>query len=315
MNILNAPHPRSRIYTSPNSYWSFLRDLLLGRIKKGDEVGKIEKVIAEKFGAPEAVCLPMNRVGLYLVLKNLIKPGQEVIMSPYTIADVVNMVVCAGGIPVFADIEQQSCNISPAEVEKLINNNTGAVIVTHLHGVAARVYEIQTLCRQHNLALIEDAAQAFGGRAKGKRLGTIGDVGIYSIGMYKNINSWYGGAIVAKDSALLGKIRVELAQYDFQSSVFILKKMLKGLTTDLLTHPIIFRPLTYWLFRYGYLHDIGWINKQVEIELDLKLKKEIPSNYLCRYTPFQARLALAQTFSATSRALGAAWGTPSRMAG
>ena len=46
MNILNAPHPRSRIYTSPNSYWSFLRDLLLGRIKKGDEVGKIEKVIA-----------------------------------------------------------------------------------------------------------------------------------------------------------------------------------------------------------------------------------------------------------------------------
>jgi len=207
---------------------------------------------------------------------------------------VVNMVVLASGVPVFTDIEQRSCNLNPAEVAKLIDKNTGAVIATHLHGVGARIYEILDICRQHNIPLIEDAAQSFGGKAKGKRLGTIGDVGIYSLGMYKNINSWYGGAVVAKDSALLNKLRAELAQYDFQSPIFILKKMLKGLATDLLTYPLIFQPLTYWLFRYGFLHDIGWINRQVEIELDLELKKEMPANYLRRYTPFQARLALSQ---------------------
>ena len=294
MNIFGAPHPRSRIYTKPKSYWSFWSDLLLGRFNKGNDVQKFERALAEKFGVPEAVCVSMARVGIYLVLKNLIKPGQNVIMSPYTVADVVNMVVLASGVPVFTDIEQRSCNLNPAEVAKLIDKNTGAVIATHLHGVGARIYEILALCRQHNIPLIEDAAQSFGGKAKGKRLGTIGDVGIYSLGMYKNINSWYGGAVVAKDSALLNKLRAELAQYDFQSPIFILKKMLKGLATDLLTYPLIFQPLTYWLFRYGFLHDIGWINRQVEIELDLELKKEMPANYLRRYTPFQARLALSQ---------------------
>ena len=294
MNIFGAPHPRSRIYTKPKSYWSFWSDLLLGRFNKGNDVQKFERALAEKFGVPEAVCVSMTRVGIYLVLKNLIKPGQNVIMSPYTVADVVNMVVLAGGVPIFTDIEQRSCNLNPAEVAKLIDKNTGAVIATHLHGVGARIYEILALCRQHNIPLIEDAAQSFGGKAKGKRLGTIGDVGIYSLGMYKNINSWYGGAVVAKDSALLNKLRAELAQYDFQSPIFILKKMLKGLATDLLTYPLIFQPLTYWLFRYGFLHDIGWINRQVEIELDLELKKEMPANYLRRYTPFQARLALSQ---------------------
>ncbi|PIP15475.1 MAG: hypothetical protein CO003_01620 [Candidatus Portnoybacteria bacterium CG_4_8_14_3_um_filter_44_15] len=294
MNIFGAPHPRSRIYTKPKSYWSFWSDLLLGRFNKGNDVQKFERALAEKFGVPEAVCVSMTRVGIYLVLKNLIKPGQNVIMSPYTVADVVNMVVLASGVPVFTDIEQRSCNLNPAEVAKLIDKNTGAVIATHLHGVGARIYEILALCRQHNIPLIEDAAQSFGGKAKGKRLGTIGDVGIYSLGMYKNINSWYGGAVVAKDSALLNKLRAELAQYDFQSPIFILKKMLKGLATDLLTYPLIFQPLTYWLFRYGFLHDIGWINRQVEIELDLELKKEMPANYLRRYTPFQARLALSQ---------------------
>lgn len=268
--------------------------MLLGRFNKGNDVQKFERALAEKFGVPEAVCVSMTRVGIYLVLKNLIKPGQNVIMSPYTVADVVNMVVLASGVPVFTDIEQRSCNLNPAEVAKLIDKNTGAVIATHLHGVGARIYEILALCRQHNIPLIEDAAQSFGGKAKGKRLGTIGDVGIYSLGMYKNINSWYGGAVVAKDSALLNKLRAELAQYDFQSPIFILKKMLKGLATDLLTYPLIFQPLTYWLFRYGFLHDIGWINRQVEIELDLELKKEMPANYLRRYTPFQARLALSQ---------------------
>jgi dTDP-4-amino-4,6-dideoxygalactose transaminase len=290
----NMPYPRYRIYTRFNSYWWFFNDLLLGRLKKGNDVEILERKLAEKFKVSEAVCIPMARVGIYLALKNLIKPGQGVIMSPYTIADVVNMVVCAGGTPVFADIEQRSCNLNPDEVAKLIDQNTGAVIVTHLHGVGARVYEILDICRQHNLPLIEDAAQAFGGRAGGRRLGTIGDVGIFSFGMYKNINSWYGGAVVAKDGALLGKIRAELSQCDYQSPVFILKKILKGLLNDILTHPSVFRPLTYWIFRFGFLRDIKLINKQVEIELDLKLKKEIPMRYLARYAPFQARLALSQ---------------------
>ncbi len=289
-----APHPRFRIYTRPKSYWSFFSDLILGRLKKGSDVEKLERLLIEKFNVSEAVCVSMARVGIYLTIKHLIKPGQGVIMSPYTVADVVNMVISAGGVPVFADIEQETCNINPKEVERLIDDKTGAVLITHLHGAAAPAFEILEICRQHHLPMIEDAAQAFGAVLNGKRLGTIGDAGIYSFGMYKNINSWYGGAVVSDNENLINKIRQEVNQYNYQSSTFILKKILKGLLTDTLTHPFIFKPLTYWLFRYGFLHDIRWINRQVEIELDVKRRDVLPFHYLARYTPFQARLALAQ---------------------
>ena len=294
MNIFSAPHPRSRIYTNFNSYWSFLKDLFLNKINKGNDVEIFEKQLANKFKVSEAVCVSMARVAIYLALKNLIKPGQGVIMSPYTIADVINMVILAGGTPVFADIEKHSCNIDSNKVEQLINNNTGAVLVTHLHGVGASISKVLKICRKHNIPLIEDSAQSFGGHEYGKRFGTIGDVGIYSLGMYKNINSWYGGVVVSNNKDLINKIRSEISQYNYMSKVFILKRILKGLMTDILTNPLIFRPLTYWIFRYGFLNDIRWINKKVEIELDLRLKETIPDQYLTKYTPFQARLALSQ---------------------
>lgn len=294
MTIFPAPHPRYRLYTRINSYASFLKDLIFGRFNKGPDVEKLEKALAQKFEVSYAVCVPQNRVGAYFVIKNLIKPGQEVIMSPYTVADVVNMVICAGGVPVFADIDQRSTNINPDKIEQLINNNTGAVMITHLHGIAAPSHKILEICRGHNLPLVEDAAQAFGGKEAGKRLGTIGDAGIFSLGMYKNINSWYGGAVVSENKELIDTIRSEINQYAYQTPKFIFKKILKGLMLDLFTCPIIFRPLTYWIFRYGFLHDISLINRLVEIELDLKLKDKIPLKYLARYTPFQARLAFSQ---------------------
>ncbi len=289
-----APHPRSRIYTTFNSYFSFFAELLSGRIATGDDTEKFERALSEKLAVANVVCAPMARVGIYLALKQLIKPGQGVIMSPYTIADVVNMIVCAGGVPVFCDIEQRSCNIDADKIEGLIDGNTGAVLITHLHGIAAPADKIMAICRKHNLPLIEDTAQAFGASENGRMLGTIGTAGVYSFGMYKNINCWYGGAVVSNDKELIDKIRSELCQYDYQSPKYIFQRLLKGWLTDLLTWPLVFQPLTFWIFRYGFLNNIGWINKRVEIELDLQLKSKLPDHYLKRLTPWQARLALPQ---------------------
>jgi len=289
-----APSPRSRLYTTFNSYVSFLVNLLTGKINQGDDVAKFEQALAEKLDVPYVVCLPMDRVGIYLAVKNLIKPGQGVIMSPYTIADVVNMVILAGGKPVFCDIKQRSCNIDPEKIEELFDDNTGAVLITHLHGVAVPAAKILEICRRHNLPMIEDTAQAFGASENGKMLGTIGTAGVFSFGMYKNINCWYGGAVASRDKDLIDKIRSEINKYDYQPAGFIVKRMLKGLLTDLLTWPALFKPLTFWIFRFGFLNDIHAINRFVEIELDLRLKDKMPKKYLKCLTPWQARLALPQ---------------------
>src|SRR4051812_32846748 len=105
--------------------------------------------------------MPMARVAIYEVVKAIIRPGASVVMSPYTIADVVNMVIAAGGRPVFADVDPRSGNLSPTELPRLIDKDTGAVLATHFYGCAADIVEIANICRERNVPLIEDSAQAF----------------------------------------------------------------------------------------------------------------------------------------------------------
>ena len=105
-------------------------------------------------------------------MKDLVQPGRRVVLSPYTLSDVVNMVVVAGAEPVFADVERETCNIDPAQVEELIDDSTDAVIVTHLHGLICDMDRIGAICRERGVALIEDAAQACGPQCGGRRAGT-----------------------------------------------------------------------------------------------------------------------------------------------
>ena len=206
------PEPRFRIYTKLYSYMTFIRDIAFMRMNKGNDIDVLEKKICEKFETGNAVCMPMARVGIHLAVKSVIKPGQKVILSSYNLADVINMVLCAKGEPLFADIVSATCNIDPDEVESLVeeNGNIGAVIVTHLHGVAAPVFKINEICKKHGIPVIEDAAQAVGGKLNGKRLGTIGDIGLISFGMYKNITSWVGGVVFTDNDEIAKKIREEI---------------------------------------------------------------------------------------------------------
>ena len=125
MSIL-LPNPRFRIYTSPQIYKSVLKDVVLWRARKRIDCAKVEKEIQQRFSIHNSICVPQGRVGIYLAVKAIIKPGQKVVLSPYTIADIINMVICAGGVPEFADIERETCNIDPVEIDKLIDEDTGA---------------------------------------------------------------------------------------------------------------------------------------------------------------------------------------------
>src|SRR5688572_19162810 len=197
---LGAPRPRYRLYSAPGSYLRVAREVLLGRSARGPGIEELEARLMAFSSVPRAVCMPSARVGIFLVLKNLIRPGQEVVLSPYTIADVVNMVICAGGVPVFADVERSTCNIDPKSVARLIGPRTGAVLATHLHGLCCDLEPLSRLCREKGIPLVEDAAQAFGASLDGRRAGTWGQAGVYSFGMYKNVNAIFGGAVVTSDS-------------------------------------------------------------------------------------------------------------------
>src|SRR5215468_5651367 len=106
-------NPRFRTYSTPGTYGRIVTDTLLGRSARGDDLASFEQAIKQRTGAPFALCMPQARVAIFMALRALISPGQKVILSPYTIYDVINMVICAGGIPVFADIDRATCNLLP----------------------------------------------------------------------------------------------------------------------------------------------------------------------------------------------------------
>src|SRR5262249_7087599 len=144
--MLGAPEPRFRIYTKPSSYGRIFADVLAGCSAKEPELEHLEKDIARLTGSRYAISMPTARTGIYLTLASLIKPGQKVLLSPITIVDVINMVLCAGGIPHFIDTEDKTCNIDAAQIEKQIDPSTGAVLITHLHGLACDVERIRQIC-------------------------------------------------------------------------------------------------------------------------------------------------------------------------
>ncbi len=288
------PLPRYRIYSRPRDYARLAGDLVRRRWRSGEACRELEAEIERRCGVAYALSTAKARVGIFLTVRALVHPGQKVVLSPYTISDVVNMVICAGGIPVFADLERETCNIDPAQIEKLVDADTGAVLVTHLHGLACDMERIAAGCRQRGVPLIEDAAQAFGARIGERRTGTFGDAGIYSFGMYKNVNAFFGGMIVTPHAELAERLRSEIQEHPYQELGYYLSKVASGLATDLATWPPLFRSLTYRVFRFGYLHDVGMLNNQVSIDSDPRIKRRLPESYLRQLTPGQARLILSQ---------------------
>lgn len=291
-----SSNPNNRLYTDLNSYAQFLGHML-GRRSETDQgdIDKFQHALCERLGAKHALCVFQCRVGIYLAVKAVIEPGQEVILAPYTLTDVVNMVYFAGGKPVFADVDRDTCNISAAEVEKLIGPNTGAVMITHLHGVAADAHRIRKICDRFNVPMLEDCAQAFGVKEQGREVGTIGDVGIFSFEMHKNLATWMGGAIVTDRDDVIASCKKELESFNHPPLPGIVRKIKSGLINDVARSPGVFQLLTYPVIRFGRLKNVNAINNtQVRKPQESVIADTLPDVYKSRYLPFQARIGLSR---------------------
>lgn len=294
--MFNAPQPRSKLYTTAAAYANGAVASLTG-LGYGHGTDGLERALEAFYPGSYAAAVPQARVGIYLVLKNLIRPGQKVILSPYTISDVVNMVLCAGGLPLFADIERGgSCNIDADEVLRLLEreSDVGAVMVTHFYGLMCNIDPILAACRARNIPLIEDAAQAFGAKHNGKRAGTIGDVGIFSFGLLKNVTSFIGGAVIASDRDLIEKIRKDLQDFPTFPKGALLGKMAKGAAFDLATFPAAFELCVYWLFRYASLHNLNFFSNKLATDSNPVAYSQFPARYAYRMSGVQADLVRSQ---------------------
>lgn len=293
--MLTSPRSRARFYARWTNYQKVALDSLRGRIHEGPEaIPAVEHELATFLGVKHAVMMPQARVGIYLTLKALTAKKKKVVLSPYTIHDVINMVICAGATPVFADIDRKTCNIDTAEVARLIDDQTGAVFVTHLHGLACDIEGVRDVCKARGVPLVEDTCQSLGATVKGRRVGTFGKAGIFSFGMAKNVNCLYGGAVTTDDDELAAQLRAEIADFPYQTAELLLKRAAFCFTGDIMTADVLFPLSTFWIFRFGYLNQVEALNKRWRGEDAPQIKRQIPETYLRRMTPMQARLLLPQ---------------------
>jgi dTDP-4-amino-4,6-dideoxygalactose transaminase len=173
-----------------------------GWLSTGPRVGAFQKLFRDYIGTKYGLALNSCTAGLHLaMLAAGLRPGDEVITSPMTFAATANAIVHTGAVPVFADIELPSMNIDPAQIEKKITAKTKAIIPVHLCGRPCDMRRIMAIARKHNLVVIEDAAHAIEAVYQGKKIGAIGDMGVFSFYVTKNLVTGEGGMITTDSDA------------------------------------------------------------------------------------------------------------------
>lgn len=174
----------------------------------GGNIGKLESEFRGYFDVPFAFALNSGRESLYAILQALnFKKNDEIILQSFTCMVVVNAIVWNGLKPIYTDIDKSDFNMDVKDFEKKITKKTKAVIIQHTFGIPAKMDEIKAICYKRKLVLIEDCAHTIGGKYKGKYLGTIGDIGFFSLGRSKAISCVSGGMIVTKDKKYGEKIK------------------------------------------------------------------------------------------------------------
>jgi dTDP-4-amino-4,6-dideoxygalactose transaminase len=174
----------------------------------GPMVTEFEKAFAKFVKTKHAIAVNTGTAALHLAIAGAdVKPGDEVILPSFTFVATAEVVVIAGAKPVFVDIDPETYNISPKEIEKVITKKTKAIMPVDLYGLPADMQPIREIADKHGLKIIEDAAQAHGAVYNGKPAGAFTDVACWSFYASKNMTTGEGGMITTNNDEVAKKLR------------------------------------------------------------------------------------------------------------
>jgi len=175
----------------------------------GEEVRAFEAEWAAEFGAAHAVSVNSATSGLYAAVgASGAGPGDEVIVSPYTMVASATAAVVYNAVPVFADIDPRTFNMSPESIAAAITPRTKAIVVVHIFGQPADMDPIMALAEKHGIVVIEDCAQSPYATYKGRPVGTLGHMGVFSLNYHKHIHTGEGGVVTTNDPVLAEKLQL-----------------------------------------------------------------------------------------------------------
>jgi len=262
--------------------------------KISDKTAEFEAAFAQYIGVDHASAVPSGRTGFSIVLDSLdFKDGDEVICSAFNYHVIPFIIKSKGLKPVFVDIDARTHNINVDLIEDKITPRTKCVIATHLSGAACEIERISSICKKYQLILIEDVAHACGGEFNGKKLGSFGDIAVFSFGPGKSLTTLRGGMIVTNNPDLFSKV-TEIFKSTFyspnwfQRTLFFAKPLLEVIFTRRIFFAVIVYPILIVLDALG-LDFIERMSGDKYTLQDARFEQK-----LARYTDLQAVIGLVQ---------------------
>lgn len=223
----------------------------------GKDVIEFEKEAQDYLGVKHAISVGNGTDALVVALMALgIGKGDEVITTPFTFFATAESISFIGATPVFVDVEKDTYNIDPSKIEEKITEKTKAIMPVHIFGQPAKMDEIKNIAEKHKLKVIEDAAQAFGSEYKGKKIGSIGDVGCFSFFPTKNLGcAGDGGMITTSDdniATIVKALRTHGSGENGQKAYNLLNNINEEVKISKGHDDTVYNPLKYYNYLIGF---------------------------------------------------------------
>lgn len=280
---------------------AFLR-ITFGKLARGEKSRRLEEAFMSRFNVKKAIIFPHARIALHFILKSMgLKEGDEVLMPPLTIADMVNSIHTLGLKPVFVDIELDTLCIDPEQLKKAITPRSKAVLITYIFGIVPDITKIKKIAQEHGLKIIEDCSQCFDASYNGQKIGTFGDAAFFSLTNFKVCSSLFGGMIITNNEEMANR----LDNFRNNNLVPARSSMLSKLLVKDLIYTIFF---SRWVFSYlTYFIVLVLENIDPKITYRLysgnikvilgqsgnRLFESFPSDYIADYSDAQAKVGLS----------------------
>lgn len=261
-------------------YFNFIHYLFFKPNKK-----RIEKKLKKTLNLSNTysiVLLGRARTGIFLAIKSILKQSTSklILIAPYTIPDVINLIKIAGGEPIFIDFDKKSTNLNLKILEKFLNTKPAALIITHYTINEKNYKKIFKMCKKKNVKLIEDSAIAIAGYSgKNKTpINSLSDFSIFSFSAFKFLNFFYGGLLAIKNNDDFNIINSEVKKWTKLDSYSYFKKFLEVLVFQFFTNKIVFNILTMKIYK---LRSFLGFNKSTKTYTNYQIGK-LDKTYLTR---------------------------------
>lgn len=223
----------------------------------GKNVTDFEEEFAKYIGVKHAISVGNGTDALVVALMACgIGEGDEVITTPFTFFSTAESISCVGAVPVFADVRKDTYNIDPSKFEEKITPKTKAIMPVHIFGQPAEMDEIKKIAEKHNLLVIEDAAQAAGSVYKGRKSGSLGDVGCFSFFPTKNLGCAGDGGMITTDNddiAIIVKaLRTHGSGENGQRAYNLLNNINEDIESSEGHDDTVYNPLKYYNYLIGF---------------------------------------------------------------